>query len=341
MDTAELERELKRYLYAGVFPDVLRRVAYQPWLARAEVRCFRPTVSKISPDLAALTMFISCQQNSCRYCYGAARSILRILGLHEGEIRSIERKAGTAEENNQPVTRFVRKLAEADPRPGKTELDELRQSGLDQTAIAEIIGVVTAANFSNRNCTFLAAPPENHLEHMAETFVGKVMRLLWGKKNGAVKPRSDDLDVQDPGDAFSPFVGLVAGTAYAKWLRNAVDGCLASPSIAAETKLMMFAVIGRTLQCPAFETACEHALIDSGWTNAEIGACLSSLKSPRLPEGHEHLLTWTRETVWYDTFDVQEKTRELAERMDDTYRLVDAVGTAALGNALVRLGLLL
>lgn len=71
----ELEQELGTYLYAGVFPDVLRRVAHQPWLARAEVRCFRPTVSKISPDLAALTLFISSRQNSCRYCYGAARSI--------------------------------------------------------------------------------------------------------------------------------------------------------------------------------------------------------------------------------------------------------------------------
>jgi alkylhydroperoxidase family enzyme len=233
----DLEKELKRYMYAGLYPDVLRRLAWRPWLARAEVRCFRPMVSKISPDLAALTLFISCQQNSCRYCYGAARSMLKVLGLPEQEILGIERAAYSEAETQQPVSTFVRKLAEADPRPGAAELESLRESGLDPVAIAEIIGVVTAANFSNRNCTFLAVPPETILEKQAGGLVGLVLRLIWGKRNAAVRPSREDLDFEDTVDPFSPFVALLSGTAYARWLRSAIDACLSDE------------VIGRTRNC--------------------------------------------------------------------------------------------
>lgn len=266
---------------------------------------------------------------------------LKILGLHEHEIRAIEATAGTAEEEREPVTKFVRKLAEADPRPGKQELDDLRASGFSPLAISEIIGVVTAANFSNRNCTFLAAPPEAHLEHLADTFMARLFRLIWGKKNGAIKPRKDDLVLEENQDSFSPFVDLLRGTAYARWLRCAIDGCLASESVPIDTKLMMFGVIGRTIRCLSFEQACESALTERGWSVPEIHEGLDSLAPHRLPRESAAMLSWTRDTVWYVPFEVQQKTARLAKDLDDPKVVVDAIGTAALGNALVRLGLLL
>jgi alkylhydroperoxidase family enzyme len=337
----DLEKELKRYMYAGLYPDVLRRLAWRPWLARAEVRCFRPMVSKISPDLAALTLFISCQQNSCRYCYGAARSMLKVLGLPEQEILGIERAAYSEAETQQPVSTFVRKLAEADPRPGAAELESLRESGLDPVAIAEIIGVVTAANFSNRNCTFLAVPPETILEKQAGGLVGLVLRLIWGKRNAAVRPSREDLDFEDTVDPFSPFVALPSGTAYARWLRSAIDACLSDEVIGRNAKLFMFAVVARTLQSPAFEQACEQALEGRGWSREDIQSGIESLSPRNFSQKELNLLAWTRETVWYVPFEVQRRTADFAREHTDPEFLVEAVGTAALANALARLGLLI
>jgi hypothetical protein len=52
------------------------------------------------------------------------------------------------------------------------------------------------------------------------------------------------------------------------------------------------------------------------------------------------LLSWARDTVNYETPVMQKKTRVLAAEIGNT-AVLEAIGTAALANAIVRLAMLL
>ena len=60
----------------------------------------------------------------------------------------------------------------------------------------------------------------------------------------------------------------------------------------------------------------------------------------RGPLAQSDLLSWSRDTVSYDTPSIQRKTRALAASLGDA-KLLEAIGTASLANATVRLAMLL
>jgi heme oxygenase len=74
--------------------------------------------------------------------------------------------------------------------------------------------------------------------------------------------------------------------------------------------------------------------------DAAIDAALATLKSDRLTAAESGLLAWARNTVNYDTPVMQQETRALAAAIGDR-AVLEAIGTAALANAVVRLAMLL
>ena len=66
---------------------------------------------------------------------------------------------------------------------------------------------------------------------------------------------------------------------------------------------------------------------------------LSTLTTEAIPELERAVLPWARETVWYETADLQRKTQVLLRTLgrDQT---VDAIGAAAMANACVRMAML-
>ncbi|UCF98565.1 MAG: hypothetical protein JSV89_03280 [Spirochaetaceae bacterium] len=79
-------------------------------------------------------------------------------------------------------------------------------------------------------------------------------------------------------------------------------------------------------------------LTGEGLTKPEIETILSALSSPVLSDVEQRLLRWTRETVWYEPRVIQNSTRRLLGEVGDQVTL-DAVGSAAISNTLVRLSL--
>src|SRR5207249_3617500 len=114
---AGLEAYVRRQF--GVVPGWLARVAPAPWLARAWAALVRNPVAHLPPALCDLVALVVSQDNSCRYCFGAQRAVLRLLGYREAYIARLERDFLVAELSaaDQAALDFARRVSRADPRP--------------------------------------------------------------------------------------------------------------------------------------------------------------------------------------------------------------------------------
>ena len=80
--------------------------------------------------------------------------------------------------------------------------------------------------------------------------------------------------------------------------------------------------------------------LNIGFTEAEFDLALSTLTSPKLNEQEKKILIWTRETVHFQTGDMQRRVRSLSTEVDEEV-LLESIGMAALANSIVRLAVLL
>src|SRR5207249_79647 len=144
---ADLEAYVRRQF--GVVPGWLARVAPAPWLARAWAALVRSPVAHLPPALCDLVALVVSQDNSCRYCFGAQRAVLRLLGYREAYIARLERDCLVAELSaaDQTALDCARRVSRADPRPsrrGRAPAAGARASGLAPRGTKTVVFPVVA-----------------------------------------------------------------------------------------------------------------------------------------------------------------------------------------------------
>ena len=115
---AELVATVRRSR-GGYAPIWVSRFAALPWLVRAmNEMTSGPFASLPFRDFAFVALVVS-RDNSCRYCYGAQRALMRILGYEGDAIDRIERdELVDSDPGSQLSLDFARKLSRGNPRPG-------------------------------------------------------------------------------------------------------------------------------------------------------------------------------------------------------------------------------
>ena len=340
------EAEIRRR--GGRVAEVDRRVAPNAWLREACLRVVIYRPSQISQRLTNIGMLVTSQENSCRYCYGANRAYMKILGYPESFISRIERDLHVAEldEMERGFIAFCRNLARSRPRPAKADREALIRLGYAPLAVDEIAFLIALGCFYNRIGILMACPPEHGFERMANGFVGRLIGLT-GPLMRALAANKRHAQEADPIDAatlangvFGPVVATLAGLPAAAVLRAALEGAFASTVLPRHTKAMMFAVVARTLGCRHSETAARKLLGQEGFDDREIETTLATLDSKRLAPNESRMLSWVRDTVYYQTGAIQKQTRALAAEIGSA-AVLEAIGVAALANGTVRLAMLL
>jgi alkylhydroperoxidase family enzyme len=333
----EWETEAKQR-FAGA-SDYLRRVAPLPWLRRTCAMWQLYPIQHVPLRLADLIFLVVAQENSCRYCYGAARAHLRILGYSERVIGQIERGLQLAEldQRDQTFLRFCRQLARSNPRPAQAERDEMLRAGFTREQVAEAAFLVADHSFHKRVSTFIAAPPVLAYERLGHSWLGRLLRPMLAVANR----RSVSVPVKqlEPGAVFEAVLQPLANLPAATILQEALSAGLDSPILSRQIKLLVFAVVARVLECRLCSPEVLRLLEREGFGRAEAEACLSSLASQRLSANEEAILQWARETVRYQPLAIQKRTRALFERIG-AHATLEAVGVAALANATVRIAML-
>ena len=339
------EAEIKRR--GGRLSEVDRRVVANPWLREAclRVTTFRPT--HLSQRLANIGMLVTSQENACRYCYGANRAYMKILGYSESFISQIERDAHVAEldDKERAFIAFCRNLARSRPRPARADRDALIAQGFAPLEVAEAAFLIALGCFYNRVSTLIACPSEQAFERLANGWVGRLIGLAAPVVRALTpKPKSTPGagTTASVGASTGPFGAVVAslnGVPGADMLTNALDGALASTVLPHPVKALMFAVVGRTLGCARCEDGARQLLAADGIDASEVDSTLATLDSARLSAQHNRLLSWVRDTVHYQTATIQNETRALASEIGQA-AVLEAIGVAALANATVRLAML-
>jgi len=340
---AAWEAELKRR--GAQVLEVDRRVAPSRWLREAAYQATNYVPAALPERLHRIGSMVTAQENSCRYCYGANRAYMKVLGYSESFIQQVERDVQMAEldEKERAYVGYCRSLARSRPRPAAAERNALLERGYTPEQIGEITFAISFGCFYNRVSTLLACPPEQKFERMA----GGPMRWVLAfamplmKKFGpgrAAEPvlDADTLTAGPFGAALGPLAGLQAGTV----MKAALDGAFGPGALSRSTKTLMFAVIARTLGCPHCEAAAKRLLLEEGLSESEVEGAIATLRSPGLAQREAGLLAWARDTVYYEPSSIQQKTRALGAELGPE-ALLEAIGVASLANGTVRLAMLL
>jgi alkylhydroperoxidase family enzyme len=339
------EAELKRR--GGNGSEVDRRIAPSPWLREACLGVNTGQASEIPAHLFNLAALVTSQENACRYCYGANRAYMKVLGYSEAYIRRIEHEVHLADLNHKEraLVAFCRNLARSRPRPPLAERDALLRDGYSLAAAHEIALWIALGCLYNRVTILIASPPELGFEGFANGPKAWLFLLMgpWHRyqaerrRRGARDPAmsAEVLRSGVYGAVLAPLEGLPA----AKVMKAALDGAFASSVLSRAVKALMFGIVARSLGCRASETEARRLAAAEGYSDADFDKALATLECPRLPAPEARLLPWVRDTVHIQTAQAQARTRELAGAMDRA-AVLEAVGVASLANATVRLAML-
>jgi AhpD family alkylhydroperoxidase len=325
----------------GAVPAWVAHVATAPWFVRAMIRMMSKPVAFVPPRLCDLIMLVVSQDNSCRYCFGMQRAIMRVLGYRETELARLEREheLADASQAERAALEFARKISRANPRISGAERDAVAAAGYSPVGIAEIAFLAAATVFANRSATLLALPPEP-LERFVESPLGWLLRPVLARK---LRPRAQMPErLRTPNDGpCAAVAAALDGSPAGNALRQTIDEAWNSPALPRRTKALLLAVIGRALGCTRSEVEAAETLAQDGFGTAELSSVLATLASPGLDARERRLVPFARDTVRFDrTVVIQRRMRQAAEGLAPA-ATVEAVGVMALANAVCRLSVLL
>jgi AhpD family alkylhydroperoxidase len=315
-----------------------------PWLARAFVELLPEygLLQRLDPAVADLVSMTVSQENSCRFCYSAVRTLLWAKGMSRERIDRIEQDLarGDMPPRTRAAISFGRLQSRTGPPAASSACEALRATGVEDDELKEIAYAVAVSDFTNRVST-ISALPTRPLERMPEQWHMRLLRPLFGRilrgrhQRGAPTPLG-----REPDFPYAHVVRAYSGSPIAPTLARTLEGMWTSDVLTRRCKLLMLAVIARGLSCADCAAEVAPALAAEGLEGAALDAILNHLDGPELDATERLLVPFARETIWYEPARIQRRARALKEQLREP-QLVEAIGVAALGNGLCRMGAIL
>ena len=328
----------------GMPNPTIRYFASVPWLARALVELHPEygLLQRLDAGVSDMVALIVSQENSCRFCYSAVRTLLWAQGMSKTRIDRIEQDL--ARGDLPPRTRAAIVFGKAQSRSGPpaahAACDALRAAGVDDEELREIAYAVAVTDFNNRAST-IPAIPTRPLERMPEQWHMRLLRPLVGRMLNSRRRKGEPASLDRVPDLpYGHLVGAYAGSPIAPTLARTLEGMWASEHLTRRCKLLMLAVIARGLSCERCARDLTPSLAAQGLDDAARDRILTHLAGPELDAMERLLVPFARETIWYEPARIQRKARALRAELSEP-QLVEAIGVAALGNGLCRMGAIL
>lgn len=336
MRDAGLERELRHVF--GLVPDWTPYFFCRPWIVRVFIDFETLAFAHTDLEFGELIALVVSQDNSCRYCYAAHRALLRMLGVSERAIRTLEQNLIAAEITPRMKVGldFVRRVSRGHPIPCAADREPLLAAGYAPAAIDELAFLASVHVFANRLTTLPAIPPQT-IERLPDRWSMRLLRPLIGWH--LRRQRKGHHVATLTGPTTGPFQELVAaldGLPAARFQRRVIDEAWASPFLSRRAKALVFAVVARGLGCPLSECEGVRLLEAEGLARRDVEEILSHLASPCLDPVESVIVPFARETIWYRPAEIQRQARRVRDQLT-AEQFMDLVGTAGLANAVCRL----
>jgi uncharacterized peroxidase-related enzyme len=325
----------------GSAPGWIRYFLSTPWLSRAAIRLAvdNKLLLHVDFEIIDLIALVVSRENACRYCYSVTRMQLRIVGMSEARMQELEQRlAGVElEPRAAAAVRFARRMTRSSPLVTPDDLEPLRAAGFSDAQIGEIAFAVASVAFFNRISTIPALPPQTW-EQLADRWFMPLLRPLLAHMVRGWRKRGQPASF--PAPPGGPFAGLLQrhfeGSPIGPVLAAALEDMWASPILPRHCKALMFAVIGHGLGCTSACAEVAQVLEAEGLQAAVAEQILAHLGRPDMAAEERALLAFARDTIWYEPPQIQQRARELRNRLS-TAQFVEAVGVVALANSLCRL----
>jgi alkylhydroperoxidase family enzyme len=311
------------------------------WLLQAEELLRARVTPNVPIELGMLIGLVVAMDNSCRHCYGAFRSVLKIMGYSERMIRRLEESLAVNDLSNKEkaALEFARKVSHSAPRPSEADLRELKAVGYSATQIAEIAYLAANNASGNRLATLLAVPPDP-LEEVGANWFEKLKRPFTRKDFQASFSSIFRVDSPPYAGPGAGVVKALEGSPASGALAIVLSGAWESGITSKRVKALIFGVVARGLGCAACEAEAAEALRHEGWKEAEIEHLMTYLTSGKLEPFELKALRFARETVRYQTRRVQELAQNFARGVEREV-LLEIVGLVSYANGLARMSILL
>lgn len=338
MRDRDAERHIRKAI--GYVPPAVAYFMDCPWIIRAIVALDeKQFFAHLDRDLVDFVALVVSQDNSCRYCYAATRSVMKLLGIPEARIRRLEEDFLTADisPSQRLALELARRVSHARPLATAADAAPLLAGGYSREAVIELAVLAAFNVFYNRMSTLPALPPES-VSAMADQWWVRFIRPLIARRlrQRVPQPPSPALAPDGLQGPFAPFITALAGLPAAPRLRGIIDDALASPILPRRAKALVFAVVARGLGCPLSEAEAAQVLMEDGLRPAQVEEVLANLGSPALEPIEAAIVPFARETIWYQPVQIQRRALALRSRLTRP-QFVELVGVAALANALCRL----
>lgn len=335
------EAQVRRAL--GEVPRLLGYVNGVPWITNLALAGNAIPFRTIPWSIANFTGLVVAQDNSCRYCYGATRSMMKLAGYSEQYIRKIEVELHTAPlpDKDRAALEFARKISRCAPRLNAGDIDALAAAGWSREFALELAVLASVNVMFNRIATLLSIQPEA-IEKFERSLLGRLLRPLAGIMIRRMKHKPWPLEplpagVTTPLDPLFMALGDTPGRDFLRW---GLYYAIASPIIPRRRKAMMMSVIAAGLSCRTCARGARDELVAEGWEPREVDTMVEHLSSPRMSQADAEVVRFARETVRYRADHIHARCKELFARISRE-EAVEIVGFCALANTLGRLTVLL
>jgi AhpD family alkylhydroperoxidase len=325
----------------GVPHPAIRYFVDVPWLARALVDLHPELGLLVHLDLQLgdLIRLVVSQENSCRYCYAAVRTMLRIQGMSEARIQRVEGNLTRADltPREAAAMAFARTQSRSGPTAAAGARQALLGTGVGAVEMKEIAFVAAVMDFMNRAST-IPAIPFYDVERMPERLRVRLLRPVIARILKAHRSRGQATPLESvPSYPYAGLVKAFAGSPIAPVLAKTLAEMWASPGLTRRCKLLLFAIIARGLGCGACASEAARALQEESVSEAALTSVLTHLDAPGLDPVERVLVPFARETIWYEPAPLQRRARGVRDRLSGT-QFLEAIGVLSLANALCRLG---
>ena len=176
----ELEQRWTRE--TGRPASLMRYLDGSSWMGDATIRLCVELTNRVhlDPDLGDQAGLVVSQDNSCRFCFGAQRMLLRSLGMKESRIARLEHDLLTGDftPKERAALKLTRRLSRSAPLASDADLTELLEVGISNEEIAELVGLVGVHLYFNRLSTLLALPP-GPMEDLPDKWWARLGRPCW------------------------------------------------------------------------------------------------------------------------------------------------------------------
>jgi uncharacterized peroxidase-related enzyme len=149
-EVAPIYEEIQRELGIPFVPNIDKTLAISPKALAGKWQLFRNVFlgTSLPASLAAMILYTVAAANKCNYCGSSHKVTCRTVGVDEETLAALDSNlAGLSPRRVQAIVAFAKKCATDRHSLGDADYESLREQGISDEEIVEIVSLAAPGNY--------------------------------------------------------------------------------------------------------------------------------------------------------------------------------------------------